>query len=328
MLTEKQPKISILVPCYNVEKYLPQCLDSIVNQTLKDIEIIVINDGSTDSTLNIIKDYASKDKRIKIIDKENEGYGKSMNRGLDVTTGEYVGIVESDDWVEPDFLETLLRPFDEIPGIEISICGWYWHRDGKTTLGAQQSLGLMDSKQATRAALDHSRGFHGYLWNKLFRSSLPLHIDEDVSVCEDLLLCVKLLHGGAAAYDSGEPLYHYRYRESGALRTIDEKRLSEFTARERIAALLQSNAPLYRAAALAEVKAALNLLAEAKETGNEPLRQAMQTRIDARLPMLLHAKDLSRKERIKLRIRRAFPKTSLRIFRRLRRDGGVYEANL
>ena len=102
-----KPKISILIPCYNVEKYLSQCLDSVVNQTLKDIEIIVINDGSTDSTLKIINQYAKKDKRIKVIDKENEGYGKSMNRGLDAATGEYIGIVESDDWVEKDAFETL-----------------------------------------------------------------------------------------------------------------------------------------------------------------------------------------------------------------------------
>ncbi len=103
----KQPSVSILVPCYNVEKYLNQCLDSIVNQTLKDIEIICINDGSTDSTLDIIKSYAKSDKRIVIIDKENEGYGKSMNRGLDAATGKYIGIVESDDWVDSDMFEKL-----------------------------------------------------------------------------------------------------------------------------------------------------------------------------------------------------------------------------
>ena len=113
MPTKKQPKVSILVPCYNVEKYLPQCLDSAVNQTLKDIEIIVINDGSTDSTLDIIKSYAEKDDRIKIIDKKNEGYGKSMNRGLDVATGEYIGIVESDDWVDTDMFESLVKIADE-----------------------------------------------------------------------------------------------------------------------------------------------------------------------------------------------------------------------
>ena len=101
------PKVSVLVPCYNVEKYLPECLGSIVNQTLRDIEIICINDGSTDSTLDIIKSYAEQDKRIVIIDKPNEGYGKSMNRGLDVATGEYIAIVESDDWASPDMLEKL-----------------------------------------------------------------------------------------------------------------------------------------------------------------------------------------------------------------------------
>lgn len=107
MPKKHQPSVSILVPCYNVEAYLRECLDSIVNQTLTDIEIICINDGSTDGTLGIIKEYAAKDKRIKIIDKENEGYGKSMNRGLDAATGEYVGIVESDDWAEPDMFESL-----------------------------------------------------------------------------------------------------------------------------------------------------------------------------------------------------------------------------
>lgn len=111
MTEEKRtkPKVSILVPCYNVAKYLPECLDSIVNQTLGSIEIICINDGSTDETLDIIKRYAEKDSRIVIIDKENEGYGKSMNRGIDAATGEYIGIVESDDWVEPDAFETLFN---------------------------------------------------------------------------------------------------------------------------------------------------------------------------------------------------------------------------
>ncbi len=109
MPAKKQPKVSILVPCYNVEKFLPECLDSIINQTLKDIEIICINDGSKDSTLDIIKRYAKKDKRFVVIDKENEGYGKSMNRGLDAATGEYVGIVESDDWVDSDMFESLVK---------------------------------------------------------------------------------------------------------------------------------------------------------------------------------------------------------------------------
>jgi glycosyltransferase involved in cell wall biosynthesis len=102
-----KPKVSIIVPIYNVEKYLCQCLDSIVGQTLVDIEIILINDGSKDDSLAIMKEYAGKNSRIQIIDKPNEGYGKTMNRGLDKATGEYIGIVESDDWIESDMFEQL-----------------------------------------------------------------------------------------------------------------------------------------------------------------------------------------------------------------------------
>ncbi len=101
------PSVSVIVPVYNVEKYLRECLDSVVAQTLPDMEIIIINDGSTDHSLEIIQEYAARDNRIVVIDKENEGYGKTMNRGLDAARGEYIGIVESDDWVEPNMFARL-----------------------------------------------------------------------------------------------------------------------------------------------------------------------------------------------------------------------------
>lgn len=101
------PKVSVVIPCYNVEKYLRQCLDSVVNQTLKELEIICVNDGSKDSTLSIIQEYANMDPRIRIIDKPNGGYGESMNRGFDMATGEYLGIIESDDYAELDMFEKL-----------------------------------------------------------------------------------------------------------------------------------------------------------------------------------------------------------------------------
>lgn len=106
-------KVSIIVPVYNVEKYLRQCMDSIIVQTLKDIEIICIDDGSTDSSGGILDDYASKDDRIRVIHKENSGYGNSMNIGLDAATGEYVGIVESDDYADENMFQTLYRIADE-----------------------------------------------------------------------------------------------------------------------------------------------------------------------------------------------------------------------
>lgn len=100
-------KVSVLVPICNVEKFLGKCLQSLVNQTLQDFEIICINDGSKDNSLKIIQEYAEKDKRIVIIDKPNSGYGDSMNMGLEISNGEYIGIVESDDFVESNMFEEL-----------------------------------------------------------------------------------------------------------------------------------------------------------------------------------------------------------------------------
>lgn len=99
-------KVSVIMPCYNTAPYLRQALDSVVNQTLKDIEIICVNDGSTDNTLDIIKEYAVKDNRIVVIDGPNGGYGKAMNKGLDKATGEYIGILEPDDYLKLDMYET------------------------------------------------------------------------------------------------------------------------------------------------------------------------------------------------------------------------------
>lgn len=106
---KSRAKVSVLVPIYNVEDFLSECLDSLVNQTLKDIEIVCINDGSKDKSLNIIKEYAKNDKRIVIIDKKNTGYGDSMNQGLDKATGEYVGIVEPDDFIDRDAFEKMYK---------------------------------------------------------------------------------------------------------------------------------------------------------------------------------------------------------------------------
>lgn len=100
-------KVSIIIPVYNVEEYLVECMDSVTGQTLNDIEIICVNDGSTDSSLQILKKYRKKDERIILIDKENGGYGQAMNRGFEKASGEYVGIVEPDDYVPLNMYEEL-----------------------------------------------------------------------------------------------------------------------------------------------------------------------------------------------------------------------------
>lgn len=126
---QKCPKVSVLIPIYNVEAYLSQCLSSVCGQTLDDIEIICINDGSTDDSLEIIKDYMSKDKRIKLIDKANSGYGDSMNQGLELATGQYIGIVEPDDWIELNAFKELYKIAKDFDA-DIVRANYYHNRGG------------------------------------------------------------------------------------------------------------------------------------------------------------------------------------------------------
>ncbi|MGI6447875.1 MAG: glycosyltransferase family 2 protein [Methanobrevibacter boviskoreani] len=106
-------KVSVIIPIYNVENYLEECLDSIVNQTLKDIEIICVNDGSTDNSLDIINKYAAKDDRIIVIDQENGGHAVATNRGMDLAKGKYLYLMDSDDFVKTDALEKSYKLAEE-----------------------------------------------------------------------------------------------------------------------------------------------------------------------------------------------------------------------
>ena len=97
-------KVSVILPVYNVSDYLRQCMDSIVGQTLKDIEIICVDDGSTDDSLAILKEYEAKDQRVKVIQQANAGAGAARNKGLEIATGEYLSFLDSDDFFEPDMV--------------------------------------------------------------------------------------------------------------------------------------------------------------------------------------------------------------------------------
>lgn len=145
-------KISVVVPVYNVEKYLKECIDSIINQTLEDIEIICVNDGSTDSSLEILNDYAKKDSRIIVINKSNSGYGHTMNMGLNAASGEYIGIIESDDFADKNMFEDLYKLAKEYDA-DIVKGDWYnyWSKNKfarkNNRISSAKTLKLTNSKQ-------------------------------------------------------------------------------------------------------------------------------------------------------------------------------------
>ena len=122
-------KVSIILPIYNVSQYLRECLDSVTGQTLREIEILCVNDGSTDDSLDIIQEYAARDPRIVVVTGPNGGYGKAMNKGLDRATGEYIGIVEPDDYVVPEMFEELYATAKENDLDLVKADFWRFTRD-------------------------------------------------------------------------------------------------------------------------------------------------------------------------------------------------------
>lgn len=128
-------KVSIIIPVYNVERYLNKCINSVMNQTLENIEIICIDDGSTDSSSQILDEIAGSDRRIRVVHKSNSGYGHAMNIGIEMAKGEYIGIVESDDYILPDMYETLYEMAKKL-NVDVvkSDFYYYWERDNATLL--------------------------------------------------------------------------------------------------------------------------------------------------------------------------------------------------
>ena len=183
------PKISIIVPCYNAEKYLPKCLDSLINQTLKDIEIICVNDGSTDGSLSVLKDYAKKDSRIVIIDKENSGPSSCRNIGIEKATGEFIQFVDSDDWIEPETCEVCYQKAIEHNVDMVSF--------NATTVNAKKTTPLCyyNTKEEKlvhwqdMVSLVFKSPFHSwhFLFKKDFLIKHQIKYPEHIVLCEDVI---------------------------------------------------------------------------------------------------------------------------------------------
>ena len=178
------PKVSIIIPFNNVENYISECLDSVLNQTLKDIEVICINDASTDGTLSLVKQYAEKDERIKLIElSERKGQGFARNRGIEIATGEYIGFVDSDDFIKRDMYECLYNKAKENDN-DITMCqaveyddvtGQYIQSD-YYSLAPLNSFGdnIFSAEDSKQVILD----INVALWNKIYKRSYMLGIGE------------------------------------------------------------------------------------------------------------------------------------------------------
>jgi glycosyltransferase involved in cell wall biosynthesis len=215
-------KISVIIPVYNVEPYIRKCLDSVVNQTYRNLEIICVNDGSTDGSGKICDEYAAKDSRIRVFHKGNDGVSSAKNIGLKNIAGKYVGFVDSDDWIEPDMYEVLHKSAQE-KNVPISVVSYFKDTDAKSTLMTNKTRipdGIISTEDMLLYPLkrDYYMGFCGYLWNKLFFADIflnnNLNFNEKINYAEDVLLYTKaILAGKYIGIYIDKPLYHYYQRK-------------------------------------------------------------------------------------------------------------------
>ena len=204
-------KISVIVPIYKVEKYLKRCIDSILNQTYKNIEVILVDDGSPDNCGKICDEYLKKDKRIKVIHKENGGLSSARNAGLEIATGDYIGFVDSDDWIEPKMYEILITNAINYDA-QVSVGGVVdlleldnGYKTTKSTFDGNIKIECLDKKDAMKKFFLESWS----AWDKIYRRDVHIdirfpegRINEDEAIAMSILdRCDKIVYTNEVFYN-------------------------------------------------------------------------------------------------------------------------------
>lgn len=202
------PQISIIVPVYKVERYLHKCLDSILAQTFTDWECILIDDGSPDNSGAICDEYAQQDSRFRVIHQENAGVSAARNAGLDVAQGEWITFVDSDDWVERDFLECLYNEVERT-GADVAVCGIFEHTERITE---SRVYTLPKQKSEILYWFMIYANYMNYPVNKIYRKQLlekDIRFPLGIAICEDLWFCFRVCFFAQNIVSVTVPLYHY-----------------------------------------------------------------------------------------------------------------------
>lgn len=217
-----RPKVSIIIPVYKVEKYLQRCLDSVLRQTLKEIEVVLIDDGSPDNCGKICDEYAQRDTRIKVIHKENAGVSSARNRGLKIATGEYVGFVDSDDFIAPTMFEVMYRQAI-LADADICMCEFIVTDGDKSGLLAKTAndnpeIIYFNAKEAFVAIADFSKNIQVAVWNKIYRRELVDGIEFDIHkvMSEDMEYLMRAVVKSQVVVYIPEALYGYFAQREGA----------------------------------------------------------------------------------------------------------------
>jgi glycosyltransferase involved in cell wall biosynthesis len=235
--------ISVILPVYNAEKYIERCLESIIHQTYAPIEILLINDGSTDTSPAIMKKYASEHNCIRYFDNANSGVSASRNYGIEEAKGDYIFFVDSDDWIEADTLERLYQQFETNVDIQFAVSGVCF--DLKNTTKVIQTNDCVLTREKALLSLFNDGYIRPVVWGKLIESSLLkeniIRFDRDIFYSEDVKFVFDMLIKSQKIAIISKPLYHYiQYNEDSAMNTVREhkqfntKWLTKWKAYERM----------------------------------------------------------------------------------------------
>lgn len=237
-------KVSLIIPVYNTEEYLEECLSSAVNQTYDNMEIICINDGSTDRSGKIVNGFAKRYKRIMAIHQNNHGESYARNQGLKAATGDYIAFMDGDDWIEPQMYEILVNVLEK-NNVDIVASSLYKDSDSESLLMKNRlsvMSGKFDKQQLMRYIYrrDDYQGF-AYMWNKLYRRELiysqdnnpAILFDENLVLGGDILWVANVLLKSSSAIYVDQAFYHYRQRSLSGCHTENiSKRLDWLKAYE------------------------------------------------------------------------------------------------
>ena len=227
-------KISVIIAAYNVEKYIEKCLESIIAQTHRDLEIIVVNDGSTDNTLRLIRNFSKIDSRIVMIDKPNGGLSSARNAGLDIASGDYIGFVDGDDYIHEEMYKKLYQLCKKTK-CDISVCGYIRKYSNREVFSNSKKIIHYSSEEAL-AELISSENLHDYAWDKLYKKELFNNIRYPLGkMYEDVFTTYKLFFKAKKVVYMDEPLYYYIQRDGSILRKgFSEKQFDQLEALEEI----------------------------------------------------------------------------------------------
>lgn len=224
----KKPLVSIICPVYKAEKYLSRCIDSIVVQTLSNWELVLVDDGSPDSSGSICDSYASKDSRIKVIHISNGGVGNARQVGLDASQGEFVLHVDPDDWIESVMLEKMYRKASSLQA-DMVICDFIYDYSNKTEILRQSPSNISANNEIIHDILIHN--IHGSCCNKLTRKDAIMnsqaHFYKGLNYCEDVIFNLQLLKTPIKVVYLKEALYHYD-------QTVNENSLTSKTTKNQL----------------------------------------------------------------------------------------------